>query len=161
MPRTTSRLARVAVATALLVGATGTAYAFWGTIGSGGGSAAAGQLQVLTTEAILQPAPGQSLLAPGTSADVVVRVANPNPYEVQLYSVTADGAATPDAGHPQCVMTGVSFQAPAAPITPQVSIPANATQTVTLSGAAAMDLSSDPGCQGAVFRLPLTLEVRK
>ena len=160
MPRTTSRLARVAVATALLVGAAGTAYAFWGTIGSGGGSADAGQLQTLTTEASVQPS-GQSLLAPGTSADVVVRVANPNPYEVQLYSVTADGAATPDAGHPQCVTTGVSFQAPAAPIAPQVSIPANATQTVTLSGAASMDLSSDPGCQGAVFRLPLTLEVRK
>jgi hypothetical protein len=145
---------------AALVLAGGTAYAYWGMSGIGSGTASAGQLQTLTTQALVQAAPGQQPLSPGSTADAVVRVSNPNPYDVQLFSVVSAGPATADAGHPQCVTTAVSFQNQN-PLAQQVTIPANATQTVTLPGSVSMGLSSDAGCQGAHFNLPLTLEVRK
>jgi hypothetical protein len=143
-----------------LVAAGGTAYAYWGTTGVGSGAASAGQLQTLTTQALVQAAPGQQPLSPGGTADAVVRVSNPNPYDIQLYSVSSAGAATADGSHPQCVTTGVSFQ-DQNPLAQPVTIPANATQTVTLPGSVSMGLTSDAGCQGAHFNLPLTLEVRK
>ncbi|MGN6403173.1 hypothetical protein [Sinomonas sp.] len=145
---------------AALVLAGGTAYAYWGTSGTGSGSAAAGQLQTLATQALVQAAPGQQPLSPGGTADAVVRVSNPNPYDVQLFSVVSAGAATADASHPQCVTTGVSFQNQN-PLAQPVTIPANATQTVTIPSSVSMGLTSDAGCQGAHFNLPLTLEVRK
>jgi hypothetical protein len=151
------RAAAVIAGSVLLAAAGGTAYAYWGTAGNGSGSAAAGDLQTLTTQALVQAAAGQQPLAPGGSADAVVRVSNPNPFAVQLYNVSAAGPATADSGHPQCATTGVSFQNQA----PAVTIPANSTQTVTLTGSVSMDLTSDAGCQGAHFNLPLTLEVRK
>jgi hypothetical protein len=153
--------AAAAAAAALLLGGGAAASAYWGTTGSGAGSQSAGQLQVLTTEALAQPAPGQQPIAPGGVADAAVRVTNPNSYAVQLYSVASAGPATADAAHPQCVTTGVTFQNPAAPLAPTTTVPANASLTVVLPGAVAMDLTSDPGCQGASFRIPLTLEVRK
>ena len=149
------------VAVVLLAASAGAASAYWLTAGSGAGAAPAGDLQALTTQALVQPAAGQQSLAPGGTADAVIRVANPNAYPVQLYSVAASGPAAADAGHPQCVTTGVSFQNPGAPLTPTVTIPANSSQTVSLPGTVSMDLSSDTGCQGALFSLPLTLEVRK
>lgn len=151
----------VAASAALVLGGAGAAIAFWSTTGSGPGSATAGQLQTLTTQALVQGAPGQAPLAPGGTADVVVKVTNPNAYPVQLYSVASAGAAAPDSSHPQCATTGVSFQNPLAPLTPAVTIPANGTQTVTLPGSVSMSMASDAGCQGALFNLPLTLEVRK
>lgn len=155
------RAATAAAAVVPLLVTGGAASAYWLTAGAGSGAAAAGQLQALTAQALVQPAPGQQSLYPGGTADAVLSVSNPNPYDVQLYSVTGAGSATADAGHPQCVTTGVAFQNPAAPLTPSVTIAANATATVSLPGRVTMDLSSDSGCQGALFHLPLTLEVRK
>ncbi|WP_136610873.1 hypothetical protein [Sinomonas albida] len=148
-----------AVVLLLAVGAAASAYWLMGGVGSG--NAAAGQLQALTGKALVQLAPGQAPLYPGGTADAAVSITNPNPYDVQLYSVAAAGPAAPDAGHPQCVTTGVAFQSPAAPLTPTVTIPANATLTVSLPRTVTMDLTSDSGCQGAMFDLPLILEVRK
>ncbi|MEA5453773.1 hypothetical protein SPF06_03470 [Sinomonas sp. JGH33] len=155
------RATTAAAAVVLLVASASAGFAYWLMAGTGSGAAAAGQLQALTAQALVQPAPGQQLLFPGGTADAVLSVTNPNPYDVQLYSVAAAGPAAPDAGHPQCTTTGVTFQNPAAPLTPNVTIPANSTATVILPGTVTMDLGSDSGCQGAVFHLPLTLEVRK
>lgn len=150
-----------AAATALVLAGGAAASAYWATSGSGSGLQTAGQLQVLSTQALAQAAAGQQPISPGGSADAAVRVANPNPYAVQLYRVSSAGAANADAAHPQCVATGITFQDPAAPLTPTVTVPANGSLTVVLPGAIAMSLASDPGCQGASFRIPLTLEVRK
>ncbi|MGY3567875.1 hypothetical protein [Sinomonas sp. RB5] len=150
-----------ATAAALVLGGGAAASAYWGTTGSGSGSQTAGQLQVLTTEALAQPAGGQQPITPGGVADAAVRVTNPNPYPVELYSVASAGPATADAAHAQCVTTGITFQNPAVPLAPTVTVPASGSLTVVLPGAVAMDLTSDPGCQGASFRIPLTLEVRK
>jgi hypothetical protein len=138
----------------------GIAYAYWGTTGSGSGSAANGTMQVVTVAAIVGgDAPGATLI-PGGSADVILRVNNPNPYPVQVYSVTGSGAITADVAHSACVTTGVTFNAPASPISPTVTVPAGSTLLVHLAGAASMSTASQSSCQGATFHLPVTLAVR-
>ncbi|UUL77430.1 hypothetical protein NG819_08195 [Pseudarthrobacter sp. Fe7] len=139
----------------------GTAYAYWTGTGGGSGSAAAGTMQTVTVDALVASDNLKTLLIPGGSADVVLRLTNPNPYPVQVYSVTANGPATADATHPACTTTGVSFRGTAAPLSPATYVSANSSALITLPGAAAMDTTSLAACQGATFSLPVTAEVRK
>lgn len=152
---------------ALLAGAltlalgTGTAYAYWATNGSGSGSAAAGNMQTVTVDALVPGDTPASTLIPGGTADVVLRVTNPNPYPVQVYSVMGNGSVTADTAHPACTTTGVTFADSPGPLSPTVFIAANSTALVTLPGAAGMDATSQSACQGSTFHLPVTLAVRK
>ena len=158
-----ARGVKVAVLTGVLslaIGA-GTAYAFWAADGSGSGSAGAGDMQTVTVDALVPGDDPASTLIPGGTADVVLRVRNPNPYAVQLYSVTNNGQATADNAHPSCTTTGVSFAGSPGPLSPGVSLAANSSTLVTLPGAASMDATSQTTCQGATFHLPVTLAVRK
>ena len=163
MRDSSARGVRVAVLTGMLslaIGA-GTAYAYWATEGSGGGSAGAGDMQTVTIDALVPGDDPASTLVPDGTADVVLRVTNPNPYAVQVYSVTNNGAATADNAHPSCTTTGVTFTGAPGPLSPAVSIAANSSALVTLPGAASMDATSQSACQGATFHLPVTLAVRK
>lgn len=139
----------------------GTAYAYWATDGFGSGSAAAGDMQTVTVDALVPGDTPASTLIPGGTADVVLRVTNPNPYSVQVYSVTGNGPITADTAHPSCTTTGVTFAGSPTPLSPAVSIAANSTALVTLPGAAGMNATSQSACQGATFHLPVTLAVRK
>lgn len=155
--------AKVAALTGVLslaIGA-GTAYAYWASEGSGGGSASAGDMQTVTVDAFVPGDAPASALVPGGTADVVLRVTNPNPYPVQVYSVTNNGAATVNDAHPACITTGVTFVDPPSPLSPAISVAANSSTLVTLPGAASMDATSQSACQGATFHLPVTLAVRK
>ncbi|UKA60000.1 hypothetical protein [Arthrobacter sp. FW306-2-2C-D06B] len=155
--------AKAAVTAALLslVLGVGSAYAYWSTIGIGSGSAAAGDMQTVTVDALVAGDSPATTLVPGGSAEVIVRANNPNAFTVQVYSFIANGAATADSAHPLCTTTGVTFNAPAAPLTPSVSIPANSSVLITLPAAASMSTASQSSCQGAVFHLPVTMAVRK
>lgn len=139
----------------------GTAYAYWATGGSGSGSAAGGDMQTVTVDALVPGDTPASTLVPGGTADVVLRVTNPNPYSVQVYSVTGNGTVTADTAHPACTTTGVTFAGSPGPLSPAVSIAANSSALVTLPGAAGMNATSQSTCQGATFHLPVTLAVRK
>lgn len=154
------RTAVVAGVLTLGLGA-GSAYAYWTSTGAGSGSAAAGTMLTVTVDATVPVGNPASVLIPGGTADVVLQVTNPNPYPVQVYSVTPNGPATADASHPGCATTGVTFAGTGAPMAPPVSIAANTTELLTLSGAAAMDQTSQSQCQGATFHLPVTMVVRK
>ncbi len=154
---------KVAVLTGVLslaIGA-GTAYAYWASDGAGSGSASAGNMQTVTVDALVPGDNPASTLIPGGTADVVLRVTNPNPYSVQVYSVTNNGTATADNAHLSCTTTGVTFAGTPSPLSPAVSIAANSSTLVTLPGAASMDATSQSACQGATFHLPVTLAVRK
>jgi hypothetical protein len=155
--------AKVAVLTGVLSLAIGggTAYAYWATDGSGGGSAGAGDMQTVNVDALVLGDTPATTLIPGGTADVVLRVTNPNAYSVQVYSVTNNGTATADNAHPSCTTTGVTFAGSPGPLSPAVSIAANSSTLVTLPGAASMDSTSQSTCQGATFHLPVTLAVRK
>ncbi|MGO4471941.1 hypothetical protein AB4Y95_08440 [Arthrobacter sp. M-10] len=153
--------AGVTAALLSLVLGVGTAYAYWNTIGIGSGSAANGTMQTVTVDALVAGDSPSTTLVPGGSADVIVRASNPNGFAVQVYSFTSNGTATADSSHPLCSTTGVTFNAPAAPLTPSVSIPANSSILITLPAAASMSTASQSSCQGAVFHLPVTMAVRK
>jgi hypothetical protein len=150
----------LAGALTLALGA-GTAYAYWTSAGAGNGSATAGTMQTVSVDAFVSGDNPQSALIPGGTADVILRVTNPNPYDVQVYSVSPNGAPTADTSHTLCTTTGVTFAGTGSPLFPATSVPANSTTLLTLPGTASMDATSQSACQGATFHLPVTMAVRK
>ncbi len=161
-PRTRSRRTfwiRAAVLTAVL--ASGAAYAYTTADGTGTGSGSTGIMQPVTIAAFTGgDAPG-STLVPGGTADVSLRVDNPNPVPVRIFSVAANGAVAADASHPGCTTTGVTFDTPVAPVSPTITVAANSTVLIQLPDAAGMDLTSVPACQGATFEIPVTVTVHR
>ena len=140
----------------------GAAATRWTASGSGTGVAATGTLQTVTVAALVGGDSLASVLGPGgPAAEVILRVTNPNATAVQVYSVSAAGAITADAGHAACTTTGVTFTPPASPITPTVTVPPNSTLLVRLPGAASMSTASLSACQGATFRIPVTMTARQ
>ncbi|MDQ0673975.1 hypothetical protein QFZ36_001536 [Pseudarthrobacter siccitolerans] len=165
---TTTRTARAsrglkaaALAASLIAAGAGTAYAYWSSAGAGSGSAAAGTMQPITVDALVAGDSPQATLVPGGTADVVLQLNNPNPYAVQVYTISPNGPATADTAHPGCTTTGVTFTGTAAPLTPATFVAANSSTLLTLPGSAAMDTTSLAACQGATFHLPVTAEARK
>jgi hypothetical protein len=145
-----------AAAIALLGG--GVAWAHWSASGSGTTSGSTATLQTVTVTALAgADQPASSLLPGGPPAEVILRVSNPNPYPVRLYSITATGAVSADSGHPGCTNTGVSFVPPA---DPDISVPGSSTLLIRLPDAASMATSSPAGCQGATFHIPVTVAAR-
>lgn len=154
--------ASLAAALTLTLGAgAGAAYAYFTSTGTGTGSATAATMQTVSVDAFVSGDNPQSALIPGGTADVILRVTNPNPYPVQVYSVSPNGPTTADASHPDCTTTGVTFAGTGSPLSPATSVPANSTTLLTLPGTAAMDPTSQSSCQGATFHLPVTMAVRK
>jgi hypothetical protein len=150
-PRTPRRARRriiaVVVGTAGALAATA-AFAAWTVGGGGTGTATATSASALTTSVATTTA----ALYPGiTGSALYLKVNNPNPFPVAITSVNANGAAVPDAGHPTCTTTGVTFTTTAVTQT----VPANGTLSFTAAGVA-MTNASDTGCQGATFTIPVT-----
>lgn len=151
--------AGLVVVLALMAG--GAAYASFTAGGSGTGTAPTGTMQPVTISAFTGGDLPSTTLVPGGTADVIVRVTNPNATSVQVYSVAANGAITADPAHSACAVTGVTFTAPASPLSPTVSVPANSSLLFHLAGAATMSLASQSACQGATFWIPATVTARQ
>lgn len=138
--------------TLLVLGVVGLVYAAWTADGTGAGYAKAQEAQQLTTVDVSATTP--ATLYPGATGDVLIRISNPNPYPVQVTSITGNGTITPDSGHPGCTTTGVTF-------TDQtglsINVPAGGETETTLSNAAQMSNASSNGCQGATFTIPVSL----
>ncbi len=145
-------------AVGLIIGlGSGVAYAYLTSSGSGTGSASIGTMQPVTlVSATVAPS---TLLLPGSTGDVTLKVNNQNSFAVTLVSVTGTGGTiTADGGHPGCTTTGVTFTNQTSLNT---SIPASTTATIDLPGAASMSTASSAGCQGATFFIPVTITVHK
>ena len=157
------RIARTTAATVALciLGGAGTAYAYWTTTGIGNGSATNATMQTVTVDALVAGDTLQTSLVPGGTADVILRATNPNAHAVTIYGFAANGAVTADAGHSSCTTTGVTFTPPPAPLAQPVIVQANTSILLTLEGASSMSAASLSACQGAQFKVPVTLEVRK
>ena len=157
---TTGRRLFVGSALAIVAAAVvaGAALAYWRSSGTGSGSGHAGTLQTVTVAAFVGgDAPHSYLLPGGSTADVILRVSNPNAYAVTLVSVVGNGTITPDAGHASCTTTGVTFTNQTAL---SISIPAGSS-LVDLPGSASMSAASSNGCQGATFSIPVAITVHK
>lgn len=159
--RPARRVAAAGGALALLVGlASGTAYGYFATGGTGSGSVQAGT----ATELVATAGTPSSPLLPGGTGDVTFQITNPTPAAATLVGVALRTGAsiTPDTGHAGCATTDgnpvVTLAVPAGDLPVQVA--AGATVTVDLATAAHMDVAATQACQGATFVVPVTLTVR-
>ena len=144
-------------AVGLIIGlGSGVAYAYFTSSGSGTGSASIGTLQPVTlVSATVAPS---TLLLPGGTGAVTLKVNNQNSFAVTVVSVTGTGGAITAIGDSGCTTTGVTFTNQTSLNT---SIPASATATIDLPGAASMSTASSAACQGATFSIPVTVTVHK
>jgi hypothetical protein len=127
------------------------AFAAWTTSGSGSGYVAAGSEQNLTTLSVA--ASTTSVLYPTGSADVTVRINNPNTYKVLVTNIS-NGTGSIVSGNATCdASNGVSYTNQSGTWT----IPASGTLTVTLANAASMSNASVDACQGQTFTVPVAL----
>jgi hypothetical protein len=155
-----SRPRRYAALTLGVVAATGctvTGIAYFRATGSAAGTASVGTLQPVTVAATAGGDAPSSVLLPGGSADVIVRLQNPNAFAVTLVSVAGNGTVSADGGHAACTSTGVTFRDQ---IGLSISVPPGSS-LIHLPGAAAMSTASSNGCQGAVFSIPVAVTVRR
>ena len=131
---------------AILMGvAAGSAWAYWSTSGSGSGSAKAGS-----------PSTG---LVPGGSADLVLTLDNPNGSAVTIVGVAQKGTANVVGGSGcTAANAGVSVRSQtrlSVPVAPGTGVTVHVPNGVSMSG------SSDGGCQGASFHVPVTVTVQR
>ena len=143
----------IALAVVVLAGfASTSAYAYWTTTGQGTATASAGTLERVTIDDV---AIGNALRPGGPAVSFTLKLKNPNPFAVDIESITAGTVAS---SAPGCsgASTGVTLDLSG--ITG--SIPALAT-AYPLVASASMTAASVSACQGATFSAPLTLLVRK
>jgi hypothetical protein len=154
-----ARPSRIVVATLAALSLTsGVAYAYVSATGSGSGTAQVGTMQTVTVSALVGgDTPSTRLYPGGPTADVIMRLNNPNAFSVQVVGVGTNGNITADGGHPGCTTTGVTFTPPS---NPNITVPAGSS-LVHLAGAASMSAASVSGCQGATFSIPVTVTVHR
>jgi hypothetical protein len=132
----------------------GGADAYFTSHGSGTGHATAGTLQAVTVQAAtVSPS---TPLFPGVTGDVVLNVNNPNALALSLVSVSY-GTITAVGGIGTCTTTGITLNTPT---NLPYALPSGTT-SVDLLGAATMGSSSQTGCQGATFSIPVTITVHE
>ena len=150
----------IAVVTGAVALIGGTAFAYWNTSGAGTGTAITGQSVNVTAQPIVAGAATvNSRLVPGGSADLVVSLTNPNPFDVTVTGVTQNGAITvTDGGACNADVARVSVPTSSSLA---VTVAANSSSLVHLAGAVVMGESSDNACQGKWFAIPVTLKVSK
>ena len=148
--RNKKKLIGVGVVTTALLAA-GVAFAAWNATGTGSGYAKATTAQVLTTSDVAATTTAQ--LYPGGTADVKIKINNPNPYPVRVTTINGSGAITSDKGAACDASTGVTFTNQSGTF----DVAANSNASFTLAGAVAMSNASDNSCQGAVFTVPVSL----
>lgn len=146
---------------AVSVGIGGVAYAFWSTTASGTGAAVGGTPTPLTVTAGTSPT---NALVPGGTGDVSFIITNNNKVSVTVTGLTMTNNgiggftdntfATAKTG---CTSTGVSWTTTSKTLTTPVVVAGNGgTYTLTLTGGVSMSTASDDGCQGAVFKMPVS-----
>lgn len=148
--RNKKKLLGIGIITTTLLAA-GVAFAAWNAGGTGSGYAKATTAQALSTTDVAATTTAQ--LYPGGTADVKIKIHNPNPYPVRVTSIDGNGAITSDKGALCDASTGVTYTNQSGTF----DVSANSDASFTLSGAVAMSNASDNTCQGAVFTVPVSL----
>ncbi len=145
------RLIGGGITVAVLIAA-GLAYAAWTASGTGSGYAKATTAEALTTVDVSASASPD--LYPGATGDVLIEISNPNDYPVEVDDITGTTAITASGGIGTCTTHGVTFTNQT---NQNIDVNANSTTQATLNNAAQMSNSSENGCQGATFTIPVSL----
>src|SRR5207253_10861649 len=95
-----------------------------------------------------------SFLYPQNSADVTITIHNPNPYGVDVTSISGNGTIT-SVGNAACDAGGNGVSFADQPGTWHVN--ANSDADFTLPNAASMSNDSDNACQDTTFDIPVSL----
>jgi hypothetical protein len=152
----------VAAAIAMLALAAG-AFGYFVSTGSGSASASAGNTDPVSLEAQTPT----SALYPGTSADVAVKIVNPNPTRVFIPSLVLDtdeGAGDSgfdvDSGHTGCDISALAYTTQTNGgngwfVSGTDDMPNDL--TLHLTDAIEMDVSAANECQGATFTVYLAV----
>jgi hypothetical protein len=140
-------LAALAVMAVIIGG--GVAYAAWTAGGTGSGAAKAATAQPLVVTAGTTTAD----LYPGfTQGDVFLKVANPNPYAVNITSLTP-GTITTSSG--TCAASNITV-APATGLS--INVPAGATAAaVTVPNIVSMIAAAPDACQNVTFTITVSV----
>ena len=152
----TGIVAAVVLAAMLSLG--GLAFASWTPSDTGNPSTTGGTTAPSsgsTTSTVAGSAVTVGVLYPTQRGDAVITVNNPNSYPVKVTSVAANGTVTASGGSGTCSTTGVTLTSS----NPGTAVAANGSATATLAGAVAMANTSDNGCQGATFTIPVTVTI--
>jgi hypothetical protein len=152
------RMVPLVSAVAILVGiSAGSAWAYWSTSGSGSGFAKTESVAAVTVDAATgSPSTG---LVPGGSADLVLTLNNPNGSAVTIVGVSENGTVGVVGGN-GCTAANATVSVPSQtglslPVAPGTGVTVHVPNGVSMSG------SSDGGCQGASFHIPVTLVVQR
>jgi hypothetical protein len=97
-------------------------------------------------------------LYPGASGDLLVKLNNPNSFPLTIVSVSGNGTVTGAGGTGTCTTTGVTVPTQTGL---NITVAAGNNVSVVVPNGVSMDLTSDSGCQGATFQIPITITVHK
>jgi hypothetical protein len=153
----TRRGAAVGAALVVAVSTAGAAWAWQISSRSGSATVKAAAITNLAVSAGTNPVTG---LFPGGSADLSIKVTNPNAFPVTILSVNPQGTVTADSAHGGCtaalhgVATTSAFyiggQLPA-----QRTVAAHGHLDLSITNAVTMAADSADACIGSTFKIPL------
>lgn len=151
-----------AAAVLVALGVASSAAGYWSGPGSGSISETDGTIQTIS----VSPGTASGQLYPGAAEDVALSFSNPNPFAVQVGSVSLDtstgtGGFVLDTSHASCNVSALAF-------TNQTnggagwSVPSrvgsrNGSLALDLPGALTMSSGATNACQGAIFTFYLTV----
>jgi len=128
------------------------AFATWTTDGSGTASDQALTAQAVTLDAVATPTAD---LYPGGQGAAQFTVTNPNPYPVQLTSISFTTVTSGNEAN--CPATNLTVAATIDLSASPISVPANGQSgTESVPGAFTLSASAPDGCQGVVFTVDAT-----
>lgn len=142
-----------AVAVTAVVGAGGTAHAYWTTRGAGSGTSSTA---TAATSVTLSAGTATGALRPGGTVTLATTASNPNATPLRISSLVLDttrgssGFAITGASG-TCSASSFAFTASATGWT----VPANGSTTISLPGALTMATAAPTGCQGATVTVYL------
>jgi hypothetical protein len=153
--RRTPLLVGAVVALVIGLGA-GSAFAYFFTPMHHSGAADAGTAQAITV--VQSQGTAGSTLYPGTTADLVVELDNPNNFPVHIVTVSGSGPVTSAGGIGACTTTGVTVPTQTGL---SIAVAPGSDIQIHIPNGVAMGDSSNSGCQGATFSVPVALTVQQ
>jgi hypothetical protein len=147
------------IAMAILAGAAGGAFAYWNGPGTGTATTVLANTQTLSFE----PGVPTAQLYPGGDTGVAIVAINPNPYFVEIGTMSLDTEAGAsfevDAEHSGCDVSALSFvpqnNEGAGWEVPPMAGTIDGRLTIDMASALLMSASASDACQGATFTVHL------
>jgi hypothetical protein len=153
-----SPIRNLALALVALVGVFGvgsTAFAYFTSHGSGSGTATTG---TLVAPVVVSATTTANLIPNNGLTNLSVTLNNTNGYAVRIIGIEQNGTVSVGSGSGTCATTGVSVPTNN---TLNVTVASGNGVIVTVPGVVKMDTTSDSGCQGRTFTIPVKIAVQK